>query len=171
MSDIIGGENHFPLGFGSTDRTFDLDFSAGDSAFGLDFGAAIIGGGSSLPPTDNADAGYALRLFNLRPGDPLEPQWLPVYEPAFFQFRLDADGNVIQGPTWAEILAVEEERLVVATVSTPMFARVFHLVCYSHRARGAISPTTIIFGGAIEDTIITSNGERRASGNFTHTRH
>lgn len=48
MSDIIGGENHFPLGFGSADRTFDLDFSAGDSTFGLDFGSAIIGG-SSLP--------------------------------------------------------------------------------------------------------------------------
>ena len=160
MSDIIGGENHFPLGFGSTDRTFDLDFSAGDSAFGLDFGSAIIGG-RLLP--DGGEAGDVLTLAPVLHGDP-KPAWLSPQYPAFFNFRLDSNYNVVQGPTWAEVLAVPPEIVVIAIVSTPNGAEKRELRCIRRQDVNYYHPVTIQFSAAIGDaTYDIVNGETNDS--------
>lgn len=115
MSDIIGGENHFPLGFGSTDRTFDLDFGAGDSTFGLDFGSAIIGG-SSLP--DGGEAGQVLTKVSDDDGDAEWRSPAPTFPPMRFDFWVAKDQNgdlyIVNGPSPSTV--IEESRSGAARV-------------------------------------------------------
>ena len=107
---------------------------------------------SGVPSTELSEAGYVLTLFSL-PSGKLVPTWLSNEYPVFFSFRLDNDGNVIQGPTWEEVLGVTFNKIVIAHVSTPNGAEVHRLLCTRRQDYNYYHPVTIRFSGMEVDTI------------------